>query len=199
MHLWVAIRHLAPFSTDEDLGTGILLYGSGHGRLRPGLRAFHALLGGGLLTFEWGGGGLNTLLHSRKCTFKLGARGGLKRARKFGHASTSSPSVDCESLTPTRGATQQSVDCESLTPTQGAMQQSVHCESLTPTRGATQQSVDCESLTPTRGATQQSVDCESLTPTQGATQQSVDCEGERGEKIRSVPQVGTLPTSMHFQ
>ena len=34
-------------------------------------------------------------------------------------------SVDCESLTPTRGATQQSVDCESLTPTRGATQQSV--------------------------------------------------------------------------
>ena len=49
---------------------------------------------------------------------------------------------DCESLTPTRGATQQSVDCEPLTPTRGATQQSVDCESLTPTRGATQQSVD---------------------------------------------------------
>ena len=82
--------------------------------------------------------------------------------------------VDCESLTPTRGATQQSVDCESLTPTQGATQQSVDCESLTPTQGATQQSVDCESLTPTRGAMQKSVDCESLTPTRGAMQQSVD-------------------------
>ena len=34
-------------------------------------------------------------------------------------------SVDCESLTPTEGATQQSVDCESLTPTQGATQKSV--------------------------------------------------------------------------
>ena len=34
-------------------------------------------------------------------------------------------SMDCESLTPTRGATQQSVDCESLTPTQTATQQSV--------------------------------------------------------------------------
>ena len=84
--------------------------------------------------------------------------------------------VDCESLTPTRGATQQSVDCEPLTPTRGATQQSVDCEPLTPTRGATQQSMDSESLTPTRGATQQSVDCESLTPTQGATQQSVHCE-----------------------
>ena len=83
-------------------------------------------------------------------------------------------SVDCESLTPTQGATQQSMECESLTPTQGATQRSVDCESLTPTQGATQQSVDCESLTPTQGATQQSVDCESLTPTQGATQQSVD-------------------------
>ena len=41
--------------------------------------------------------------------------------------------VDCESLTPTRGATQKSVDCESLTPTRGATQQSVDCESLTPT------------------------------------------------------------------
>ena len=36
----------------------------------------------------------------------------------------------------------ESVDCESLTPTQGATQQSVNCESLTPTQGATQQSVD---------------------------------------------------------
>ena len=68
------------------------------------------------------------------------------------------------------------VDCESLTPTQGATQQSGDCESLTPTQGATQQSMDCDSLTPTQGATQQSVDCESLTPTQGATQQSVDSE-----------------------
>ena len=50
--------------------------------------------------------------------------------------------MDCESLTPTRGATQQSVECESLTPTRGARQRSVDCESLTPTRGATQQSVD---------------------------------------------------------
>ena len=36
--------------------------------------------------------------------------------------------VDCESLTPTQGATQQSVDCESLTRTQGATQQSVDSE-----------------------------------------------------------------------
>ena len=56
---------------------------------RPGLRDFHALLGGGLLAFEWGGGGLNTLLNSRQCTFNLGARGGLRRARKLGHASKS--------------------------------------------------------------------------------------------------------------
>ena len=55
---------------------GVLLCGSGHGRLRPGLRAFHTLLTGGLLAFEWGGGGLNTLLDSRKCTFNLGAGGG---------------------------------------------------------------------------------------------------------------------------
>ena len=40
--------------------------------------------------------------------------------------------VDCESLTPTQGATQQSVDCESLTPTQGATQQSVDCELALP-------------------------------------------------------------------
>ena len=39
--------------------------------------------------------------------------------------------VDCESLTPTRGATQQSVDCGSLAPTRGATQQSVDCETLT--------------------------------------------------------------------
>ena len=30
----VAIQHLAPLSTDEDLGTGVLLCGGGHGRLR---------------------------------------------------------------------------------------------------------------------------------------------------------------------
>ena len=72
---WVAIRHLAPLSTDEDLGTGVLLCGSGHGRLQPGLRAFHTLLGGGLLAVEWGAGGLNTLLGCRKCTFNLGAWG----------------------------------------------------------------------------------------------------------------------------
>ena len=53
-----------------------ILRGSGHGRLQLSLRAFHALLGGGLLAFEWGGGGLNTLLDSRKCTFNLGAGGG---------------------------------------------------------------------------------------------------------------------------
>ena len=83
-------------------------------------------------------------------------------------------SVDCESLTPNRGATQQRVNCECLTPTRGATPQSVDCESLTRTGGATQQSLDCESLTPTRGATQQSVNCESLTPTRGATQNSVE-------------------------
>ena len=110
--------------------------------------------------------------------------------------------MDCESLTPTQGATQQSVDCESPTPTQKATQQSVGCESLTPTRGATQQSVDCESLTPTRGATQQSVDCESLTPTRGATQQSVDCESltptnnldkKKSGSLRTALQRGTKP------
>ena len=82
---WVAIRHFAPLSTDEDLGTGVLLLGgSVHGRLRPGLRAFHALLGGGLLAFEWGGGGLNTVLLSRKCTFNLGAwvLGGTQEGQK---------------------------------------------------------------------------------------------------------------------
>ena len=94
-------------------------------------------------------------------------------------------SVDCESLTPTRGAKQQSVDCESLTPTRGATQQSVDCESLTPTRGATQQSVNCESLTPTRGATQQSVDCESLTPTRGGhTTKHSRGSPTKGSKIR---------------
>ena len=36
--------------------------------------------------------------------------------------------MDCESLTPTQGATQKGMDCESLTPTQGAMQQSVDSE-----------------------------------------------------------------------
>ena len=97
---------------------------------------------------------------------------GLKSERLWQHnthtfASSSASSCVAAEL-------QQGVDCESLTPTPGATQQSVDCESLTPTRGATQQSMDCESLTPTRGATQQSVDCESLTPTRGATQQSVD-------------------------
>ena len=51
-------------------------------------------------------------------------------------------SVDCKSLTPTQGATQQSVDCGSLTPTQGATQPSVDCKSLIPIQGATPQSVD---------------------------------------------------------
>ena len=55
---------------------GVLFYGSGHGRLRPSLRAFHALLSKGLLASEWGGGGLNTLLNSRKSTLNLGAGGG---------------------------------------------------------------------------------------------------------------------------
>ena len=102
-------------------------------------------------------------------------------------------SVDCESLTPTQGATQQSVDCESLTPTQGAAQQSVDGESLTPTQGATQQSVDCESLTPTQGATQQSVDCAFLTPTQGATQQSVDDEDPEIFQVSSIALEGWGP------
>ena len=104
--------------------------------------------------------------------------------------------VDCESLTPTRGVTQQSVDCESLTPTQGATQQSVDCESLTPTQGATQQSVDCGSLNPTRGATQQSVGVEkkkekkkggkiafSGIPNNG--EQNQKCSPTKGNKIRS--------------
>ena len=116
-----------------------------------------------------------------------------KKTRKI----ATQQSVDCESLTPTRGATQKSVDCESLTPTRGATQQSVDCESLTPTRGATQKSVDCESLTPTRGATQKSVDCESLTPTRGATQKSVDCESltpTRGATQKSVDCESLTPT-----
>ena len=57
-----------------------------------------------------------------------------KRAKMLG--------VDCESLTPTQGATQQVLDCESLTPTQEATQQCVDCNSLTPTQGATQKSLD---------------------------------------------------------
>ena len=58
-------------------------------RLHLSLRAFHALLGGGLLVFERGGGGLNTLLDPQKCTFNLGAEGGgggSGRARKLRHA-----------------------------------------------------------------------------------------------------------------
>ena len=55
----VAIQHLAPLSTDEDLGTGVLVCGrTGHGRLRLGLQAFPALLG----ILDWDGGGVNTLL-----------------------------------------------------------------------------------------------------------------------------------------
>ena len=65
-----------------------------------------------------------------------------ERPSKASRYDVASLSVDCESLTPTQGATQQSVDCKSLTPTQGATQQSVDCKSLTPTQGATQQSVD---------------------------------------------------------
>ena len=105
--------------------------------------------------------------------------------------------MDCESLTPTRGATQKSVVCESLTPTRGARQQSVDCESLTSTRGATQESLDCESLTPIRGATQQSLNCESVTPTRGAKQQSVECESltpTRGAKQQSVECESLTPT-----
>ena len=129
-------------------------------------------------SFAW-----RTLLQTRRAKGKRGAQ---KRAELLHHpyilggpqcqARGAKSKVDCESLTPTQGATQQSVDCESLTPTRGTTQHSVDCESLTPTRGATQQSVDCESLTPTPGATQQSVDCDSLTPTRGATQHNVDCE-----------------------
>ena len=80
----VAIWHLAPLSMDEDLGTSVLVHGrSDHGRLRLGLRGFHALLGRGILAFEWGGGGVNTLLNPRKCTFNLRAGVGLRRARKL--------------------------------------------------------------------------------------------------------------------
>ena len=49
------------------------------------LRGFGALIGGGLLAFEWRAGGLNTLLLSRKRTVNLGAGGGLGRAKKLGH------------------------------------------------------------------------------------------------------------------
>ena len=67
------------------LGTGVLLCGSGHGRLGRSLWASHSLLGRGLLAFEWGGGGLNILLDARKCTFNLDAAGGLRRARQLSH------------------------------------------------------------------------------------------------------------------
>ena len=77
----VAIRHLAPLSKDEDVGAGVLLCGrSGHGRLRLGLWAFHALLGGGILAFEWGG--MNTLVNRQKCTFNLGAREGAQEGKE---------------------------------------------------------------------------------------------------------------------
>ena len=86
MHLWGAIKHLAPLSTDEDLGIDVLLCGRfGHGRLRLDLRAFYALLGGGIFAFEWGGGGLKTLLSLTSCTLNLGARCGRRRARKLSH------------------------------------------------------------------------------------------------------------------
>ena len=52
----VASCHLASLSTDADLRMGVLTCGKiGHGRLRLGHRAFHALLGGGVLAFERGG------------------------------------------------------------------------------------------------------------------------------------------------
>ena len=81
----VAIRHLAPLSTDEDLETGVLLCGSGHGRLR--LRAFHALLGGGLLAFEWRGVAqtLSSIPESAPSTW-VPRGGGLKTAKKLTHA-----------------------------------------------------------------------------------------------------------------
>ena len=73
------------------------------------------------------------------------------------------------------------MDCESLTPTQGATQQSVDCESPTPTRGATQQSVDCESLTPKRGSKKKK---------ERKWEAKLHSRGSptKGRKIRSVPQ-----------
>ena len=69
----VPIRHLAPLSTDEDLWTGVLLFGSsGHGRLCLGLRAFCALLSGGILDFDRLEGGLNTLMSLGILAFELG-------------------------------------------------------------------------------------------------------------------------------
>ena len=80
----VAIPHLAPLSMDEDLGMCVLLcVGSGHGRLHLGLWAFQALFGGGILAFEQGVGGLNTLFKLRKCTFNLsGGKGGAPKGKK---------------------------------------------------------------------------------------------------------------------
>ena len=76
--------HLAPLSTNEDLGTRVLLCGrSGDGRLRLSLLAFHALLG----ILEWAGGGMNTPLDPGKCTFNLGSSGCNASCRKVQLAS----------------------------------------------------------------------------------------------------------------
>ena len=49
----VAIRHLDPLSTDEDLLTGVFLCGrSGHSKLPLGLSCFQALHTRGILAFE---------------------------------------------------------------------------------------------------------------------------------------------------
>ena len=87
-----------------------------------------------------GGGGLQPRLMRHPPTYLSKPLGG--GAVWGGGGRLEGVGVDCESLTPTQGPTQQSMDRESLTPTQGATQQSVDCESLTPTQGTTQQSVE---------------------------------------------------------
>ena len=105
--------------------------------------------------------------------------------------------MDCGSLTPTRGATQQSVDSKivpvsSIAPEGWGPKEGRNATPPVHSRGSPTKGTKSEvktyakghhdapsiskygSLTPTRGATQQSVDCESLTPTRGATQQSMD-------------------------
>ena len=68
----VAIKHLAPLSMDEDLPT---CGTRRHGWLPLGLLAFLASLKGGILAFEHGRVGLNTLVGLGTCTLNLGVRG----------------------------------------------------------------------------------------------------------------------------
>ena len=80
----------AQFCTKTSLGPPQNLLGSPEklGRIappHPPVISGDLKIGGGILAFKRGGGGRNTLLDPRKCTFNLGVwgGGGIRRARKL--------------------------------------------------------------------------------------------------------------------